>query len=576
MDLGLRAMPAAPARTAPRWNVTVLPLLVALAAVAAIAAGGWLLLSSLGAAPGVSAAERAFAVRAFAIERFGYGAAGLRWWDGGLGALQVAGYETVSGALGRAGTVVSAAREAAAIAAVLTAVALTVAARRLQLSAAAVVAVPLLFGLVPAALLLHRTADPTQLGVLWACAGLALAAGDSRRRGSAVASGGYLLLAAATAPLVLVALVPLFTMLVWSGSLGRFSQLVRERAALAGTIASLGLFLLALLDLLPGGVAEAPPVTVLDGLLAVAAVAAGLVAMRVSWLRPIAVALLVTTVTAAAAAELRGSLLLVALPLAALVLPAAADTLGRRFGTGPRAAVAGVLALAAVLLWLPGADTLRTPVDAPGQAAVDDARAWVLTNLPSRPALRVDDAMWASLVDAGYPAERLAADGGLGSGGTDATFLVGRGLSGGTPVAAFGDVAVRRVGAAATPAQTAELVASGTALAGNPRLTLSPAAAEVLRRGGVDARVQSVLAAVTAEHTLGIADFPVVAGEDAAGPRRLVSVDAIDGQPVAAGSAQVTALQAWLDAQRPPYRPVTGTGPGTFLVRYDALGVLPS
>ena len=164
------------------------------------------------------------------------GAAGLSWYDGGLAALQVAGYETVSGALRRATTAVDAAREAMVVAALLSAVALTLAARRLRLSGPATVAVPVLFGLAPAAVLLHRTADPAQLGVLWACVALALAGGGTRRTGAAVASACYLAAAAATSPLVLVALVPLFATLLWSGDLGRVPGRRRRLVAVLGVL----------------------------------------------------------------------------------------------------------------------------------------------------------------------------------------------------------------------------------------------------------------------------------------------------------------------------------------------------
>jgi hypothetical protein len=107
MDVGLRSVPdgtqqPAPVRsggTSARGHTTT--AVVALLVLAAVGLTAWLLLSALTAHPVVSSGEAAFAVRAFAINRFGYGAAQLPWYDGGLGALQVAGYETVSGALRR-------------------------------------------------------------------------------------------------------------------------------------------------------------------------------------------------------------------------------------------------------------------------------------------------------------------------------------------------------------------------------------------------------------------------------------------------------------------------------------------
>lgn len=616
MAVGLRDAPAtrpAPDRSGKTWfRGRVTMTLVVVVALMAIALGAWVLLSALAGGPAVTAGESSFAVRAFAINRFGYGAARLPWYDGGLAALQIAGYETVSGALSRSATAVTAAREATGVAAVLAAVALTIGARRLRLSGPAVVAVPVLFSLAPIALLLHRTTDPAQLGVLWACVALALAAGEARRIGTAIGSVAYLVAAVVTAPLVLVALVPLVTMLLWSGSLGRFDRRGRVLAAGAGAAVFAGLVALAVRGDLGGGPAALPRLTALDWVLVVLAVGAGLVGLRVRWLRPLAVALLATAGTAAVAPDGRGSLVLVALPLGAVVLPAAVETVvaaadARQAAWFPgQAAVVGMLAVAATLLWVPSADRLRRPADAPARAAVDDARAWVLTNLPSRPKLVLDDVLWASLVDAGYPADQLAAAGGLGpdrpawpQGWADAGYAVGRDAvlvdaadlvgaarHNSTPVAAFGtgtdQVTIRRVVAdpdatATTKREAAGRIGAGEGLAVNPNLDLAAGPALLLRRGQVDARVLSVLAAITGEHTLRIVDFPVVPGEDEAAPRRLIAVSAIDNRNAAAGSTGVTLLDQWLRAQQPPFRPagtqVTRIGTAdVLLVRYDALG----
>jgi hypothetical protein len=619
MDVGLRSVPPraqqpAPARSGGRQSRgRATSAVVVLLAVVVIGIAAWILLSALNGGPTVTAGACTFAVRAFAINRFGYGAAQAPWYDGGLAALQVAGYETVTGALRRSATAVTAAREATALASVLSAIALTVAARRLRLSAPAVVAVPLLFALTPAALLLHRTADPTQIAVLWACVAMALAGGEARRIGASLGSAAYLLAAVVTAPLVLVALAPLFAAMLWSGSLARLGHRARLAAAGAGVVAFGGLLALAVTGNLPGGGAAAVPEPgVLDWVLAVATVGAGLAALRISWLRPLAIALLATVVTAAAAPDLRGSLILVALPLGAIVLPAATEAgvlaLGRRLPLWQpgRLVLPGVLALAIGLAWIPTADQVRQPDGATTANATDDARAWVLANLPSRPKLVVDDAVWSSLIDAGYPVEQLAAASGMGPdqaawprGWQDAAYSVGRndimtdaadpvGMAQrhSTPVAEFGGgadmVTVRRVvtdpdAVATARRETAGRVAAGTALATNPRLGLPPKAATLLRDGQVDARALSVLAAVTSEHSLQVVDFPVVPGEDAGTPRRLIAVGAIDNQVVGRGSATVTLLDQWLRAQQPPYRPADTElgqfeGRSVLIVRYDALG----
>jgi hypothetical protein len=601
---------------------------------AALAATGWVLLVGLGAAPGVSPVERVFAVRSFAVNRFGFSAAHLPWYDGGAAVLQVAAYETVSGALGRSATVVVAAREAMVAAALLTGVCLALTARRLRMSVPATVTALLLAALPPAVVLLHRTAEPANLAVLWACSAFALASGGSRRPGAAAGAACYLALAVVTAPVVLVALVPLYTCLLCTGVVGRLRAPGRWLAGTAGLLAWAGLVLLTRRGALPG-VAEGtplPPLTPLDVGLLAAVTAAALAGLVVRRLRALAVALLGTGVAALLAAGARVPLVLVAVPVAALLLPAVGDVAASRWarwwtersgaaarsvpGRAVRAAPAiavPLVVVAVVAAWVPASTAARGPgTDVPAAMARD----WVLAGLPSRPRLAVDEALWAELVQAGYPPDRLAAIGGLGaagppgpSGWADAVFVAGRDRAllaapandaarrareHSASVAGFGEgvdrVQIRRVltDSQATARQAARDTGSradaGSALARNPRLRLSGNAVALLRRGDVDARVQVVLAGIAADHDLDIGTFPAVAGEDDRLPRRLVAVTAIDGRPVRAGDAATTLLERWLQAQQPPYRPARAGmdrigGQTAFLVRYDALrqtGLLPT
>src|SRR5207244_9663609 len=105
-----------------------------------------------------------------------------------------------------------------------------------------------------------------------------------------------------------------------------------------------------------------------------------------------------------------------------------------------------------------------------------------------------------------------------------------------------------------------------TLLAGNGRLHLSAGAGRLLRAGDVDPRVVSVLAAITAEHDVTVADFPAVPGEQDTGvPRRVVRCSALAGRPASAGP-----LREWLTSQLPPYRPADVTADGEDLTaRYD-------
>jgi hypothetical protein len=607
-------------------------LLAVLLILAAIAGTGWVLLAGLGRAPTVSPTEGLFAARSFAVNRFGFGAAHLPWKDGGLAALQVAGYETVSGALGRTATVVVAAREAMVVAALLTAVSLALAARRLKLSVPATLATLLLAGLPPAVALLHRTVEPANLGVLWTCAAVALAGGGPRRPGALVGAVCYLVLAVLTAPVLLIPLVSVYGGLLWNGDIGRVQDAGRWVAGGYGLLIWASLVLLTRRGSLTGASAgiPVPTLTGMDlGLLVVAGLGV-LAALAIRWLRGLAVGLVGIVAAAAVVPNARTAMVLFAIPLAALLMAAVGDTLAgwwaafwadrsRRAGLPPGrarwlvpATATGLVAAALVSAWVPASAATRGP-GSDGSAA--RARAWVLQSLPSRPRLAVDDAVWAELVQAGYPPAQLAAIGGLGVGGhdwthgwEDAVFVAGRDRAllaapagdlarqareHSAPVAGFGDgldrVQIRRVltdpdAVTRQARQDARSRAgAGDALARNPRLRLSGDAQALLRRGDVDARAEVVLAGITAVHTLGIAGFPPVDGEDDRLPRRVIAVTSIDDRPVGPDAVVVTLVEQWLSAQQPPYRPAATqlgqlAGQSALLVSYDALqqtGLLP-
>ncbi len=607
-------------------------LLLAVLVLAVLAGAAWALLAGLGGAPPVSGAEGAFAVRAFAINRFGFAAAHLPWYDGGAGALQVAAYETVSGALSRAGSAVVAAREAMVLATALGGVALAVAARRLQLSVPATVVATLLYGFAPLALLLHRTADPTNLGVMWACAGFAVAAGGARRVGTSIVAAGYLALGVLSAPVVLVVVLPLAAGLLVTGDVGRLPRWARVVAGALGLAGYIALVTLAAHGQLGGvdATAELPATSGLDQVLIVAAALAAVAALAVRWLRPLAIGLVALGLAAAIATEARPQLAILAVPLAAVLLPALADVGTQRSRAwlaarpGPQAgrqrsarlvpaAVATGVVLALAIGWVPAAGAVRS--GAPVDRSLDQARDWVLASLPTRPRLAVDDALWAKLIDAGYPAEQLVAGGGLGlpsptsrPGWADCVFVLGRDtellrLDPADPVRMARDssaivagwgigadrVNARRVLIDRATALTQAVrdarsrAEAGAALSRNPQLTVDPEAVTLLRRGDVDARIIAVLATISGQHRLRIATFPPVDGEDDRLPRRQIAVTVIDGQQVAPGATNAMLLDQWLKAQQPPYRPAT-TAITTVLTRsallisYDAVsqpGLLP-
>jgi hypothetical protein len=137
------------------------------------------------------------------------------------------------------------------------------------------------------------------------------------------------------------------------------------------------------------------------------------------------------------------------------------------------------------------------------------------------------------------------------------------------PVAVFDEdgtrVEVRQV-LNGTPAQVAsgletehtELVAAAKDIIASKRIELSPAATAELTGGDVDSRVVLALATLSERHLVSVADFPNDAAGTAAGaPARSMVIDALDGKPLATGSAAVTDTTGIFDAEVAPYRPMS-------------------
>jgi hypothetical protein len=420
--------------------------------------------------------------------------------------------------------------------------------------------------------------------------------------------------------------------------LPRAARIVVGAVGLAGYVV---LVWLAAAGRLPGidPHAQLPGLSGLDQVLIVAAGLGAAAALLVRWLRPLAAGVLGLGVAAAIAADARLPLVILALPLAAMLLPAVADAAvvrcrswladrpgpagnvpswarsraGSRARLAVPAAVCAATVLALAVGWVPAAGAVQS--GARVDRALDQARDWVISSLPTRPRLAVDDALWAKLIDAGYPAEQLVAAGGLGlpspasrPGWSDCVFAIGRdtvllGVDPSDParqarensaiVAGWGvgvdRVNARRVlldrAAALTQAvrDSRARAEAGTALGQNPRLTLAPEAVTLLRRGDVDSRIIAVLATISGQHKLEISTFPPVAGEDDRLPRRQIAVTTIDGQQVTPGATIAALLDQWLKAQQPPYRPATTAitsvlTRSALLISYDAVsqpGLLP-
>ena len=245
-----------------------------------------------------------------------------------------------------------------------------------------------------------------------------------------------------------------------------------------------------------------------------------------------------------------------------------------------------------VIVLVPTALTFgqRTPPPGGANALI----TWSTTQPAPGTVIRADDLDRAELLVAGFPAAQLrgphdppvpgelrlvadrptgaAARPGAGAGCPAQAVVAGvaRG-TGGAP----GAICRTDGGADAVAAEGVRRIRLGTALADNPALQLSPAAATALRTGQVDPRLMLVLAAMTTAHRVGVGDFPAVELDSSAVPRRQALLTTIDGGPPASSEL----LRTWLNAQQPPFRPssIRPDGPA-LLVGYPAppiSGLLP-
>ncbi|MEU2351222.1 hypothetical protein [Modestobacter sp. NPDC049651] len=234
---------------------------------------------------------------------------------------------------------------------------------------------------------------------------------------------------------------------------------------------------------------------------------------------------------------------------------------GRRGLLAAAGALVAVAAVVAALLTGPGDDAPedRPALDgrpAPASGPARELLDWAAGQLPPGTRLAADPAVTATLRAAGAPTELLTpADG-------DAALAIGTGPppAGSAPLARFGrgDEALQvdvREPERPPEQQVTRRRDLADALLANPRTTADPAVAELLREGRVDARLVWLLAGVTARAGVGVADLPVVPGEDDGVLRRVAVLDAFDGAALTGDPAAREQLRAWLAAQRAPLAP---------------------
>ncbi|MBM7772827.1 hypothetical protein JOD54_003031 [Actinokineospora baliensis] len=125
----------------------------------------------------------------------------------------------------------------------------------------------------------------------------------------------------------------------------------------------------------------------------------------------------------------------------------------------------------------------------------------------------------------------------------------------GLPVATFPGVTISLTAGGAGFVGDGNRTVAGVDLAANTRITAPEPVRAAFRSGRLDFRIMAVLAEISAQHTITVAE--VSNPEPEAGselPLRTVVLSAVDGRPVS-DPAVAEELRTWLSAQLPPYAP---------------------
>ena len=265
-------------------------------------------------------------------------------------------------------------------------------------------------------------------------------------------------------------------------------------------------------------------------------------------------------------------------------------------------AVSAAVAVAAVMVGTTAASPTRPQAQAASAgsqisvslqaatAARTTAARWIAGQVSPSAIVACDPAMCAALQAGGVAAGRLLVL------GTSASDPLGSDLVVATPalrsqfgarlasvyapvvIASFGSGAaqidIRAVAADGTAAYDSALaadrsarIAAGEELIGNHRITMTAAAATVLRAGQVDPRLLAMLAALAAQQRLRILAF----GDPSPGASAAIPLRSLELAPADAGTqaaARLRTMLSFLQAQRLPFLPTT-----TALVHQSALSI---
>jgi hypothetical protein len=499
----------------------------------------------------------------------------------GLGGLHTALYAAVTRSFDRHASLAAAGREMLWVLLLLSALLLWRTARRLGLGNPAAAVAVLALTASPALAQLHAVSTPAAWAVPW----LLLSAFLLAPGRPSPAAGALALLASALA----VLLAPETLLLLSAGLAAALAAdrpgLLRARGQRAAAGVVLGLVFLGTRLALgrwdpqaagpQGWDAGLPRLLVVCAALLVVGLLAGLLLPA---LRAPAVALVVTTLVAAAPPTSRPSALVLCLPVGALLLGglvepvagarARAEHLRRSSGVAPATLAAALVAAVVVAAVALG----RTRADDFGAADRTALIDWAAEQLPSGSRLTADPVLAAELVHAGAdPAQVVSAPTvpvSTTAPAEDALQVTDGVLpDGAAEVARFGAdpgmLVVDPQPGRPDAQQVARRRSLATALLANPSIGDAGEVATVLSSEQVDPRLLSLLAGMAAQFGVTVDRFPVVPEEGGRTPVRATVIASVAGAPLTADASAESRLRQWLDAQVEPYaadsvRPVEG------------------
>lgn len=565
--------------------------------------------------------EGTYVAQAWAITNFGELAHYTYWYDHPpLGWIQLAGYAQLTGAFERWDTAVMAGREAVLVASVISTALLWLLGRKIGLSRSMAMGAALLFALSPLALQFHRTVYLDNIATPWLLGALILAMSHRHQLAGFVGAAVMFGVAVLSKETYLLAL-PLVAFVMYRSAWPATRRYTLSVATTMLVLVGCGYILFAAVkgELIPGsdrvslvdGIAfqlssraSSGSVTdpdsfirrtfamwwQLDQVFIMAGVAASIIGLFITKLRPYAVLVLALVVFMfRPGSYLPVPYIIMVLPFAALLVAGVSAWAFSRMRRGPAltrvgaGAVMVALAVAVVTaapLWT---TQLRGFILADLDKPTTQAQDWVESNVSRSDRLIVDDALWVDLVRSGFDRDnviwyyKMDTDTEVieasPNGWRDSDYIittdsmrtfpeqfpqVNQALINSEVVASFGtgpqQVDVRRIypEGIAVRNEQADLLSAGRAalgaeLAENPALILDRDSGAQLVSGKVDARIVAAVSRRAAIDNSLAVSFPSVDGEDGT-MRRQVLITEADGVPLSSGSAEAAARQRWFES----------------------------